>query len=116
RGSSRLQEGARAAPQARGGDAGSGGREGRGAQGLRSSGGSLDRRGARRAAVSRDASPPRLARGRCEAAGAGRRRGPDRDRTCGSRAVTKTIGIDLGTTNSALATADDDTAARALLI
>ena len=105
RGPSRLPQGARSAPVARAGDAGSGGREGRGAEGLRSGGGPPDRRGEGRAAVRGtlrhhgwrvvDAKLPDARRRR-------RSRG-DRARGGGAARMMRILGIDLGTTNSALA-------------
>src|SRR4051812_34151389 len=110
----RLPQGARPAPVARAGDAGQRGGAGLGARRVRPRRDPADRRGPGRAAVPRHASPPRLARGRRQAAGAGRQRRSHGDRAGRSRAV-KILGIDLGTTNSALATAqaDDEVAARA---
>src|SRR3569833_2117680 len=93
RGSPRLQGGVRSDPVARAGDARRRGGEGR-------------------RAVQGHAAPSRLACGRDQAAVARRGRRSQRDRAGGSGAVgvTRVLGIDLGTTNSALATASDDQA------
>src|SRR3569833_779577 len=112
RGSPRLQEGVRSDTVARAGDARRRGDEGLGAEGLRSRGDPADRRGEGRGTVQGHAAPSRLVCGRDQAAVARRGRRSQRDRAGGSGAVgvTRVLGIDLGTTNSALATASDDQA------